>query len=173
MLSVIGGFVGMPEWMYPGANKFSEFLEPSLAHTHIEEHALHPHSTEILFALLSVLVAVIAIYIAYRMYVRNPEKADALATRLRLIHRLLFRKYYVDELYDATVIKPTVWTSTKILWKGFDVGLIDGAVNGSGRTIQGFGSILKGIQNGLIRNYAVWILLGAAALLCYLSIFRG
>ena len=173
VLSVIGGFVGMPEWMYPGANKFSEFLEPSLAHTHIEEHALHPHSTEILFALLSVLVAVIAIYIAYRMYVRNPEKADALATRLRLIHRLLFRKYYVDELYDATVIKPTVWTSTKILWKGFDVGLIDGAVNGSGRTIQGFGSILKGIQNGLIRNYAVWIMLGAAALLCYLSIFRG
>jgi NADH-quinone oxidoreductase subunit L len=173
VLSICGGFVGTPAWMNLGPNRFSAFLEPSLAHTRIEEHAHHPHSTEILFALLSVLVAAIAIYIAYRIYIRRPEKADTLAARLRLIHRLLFRKYYVDELYDATVIKPTVWASAKVLWKGFDVGLIDGAVNGSGRTIQGFASILKGIQNGMIRNYAVWILLGAAALLCYLSIFRG
>ena len=86
---------------------------------------------------------------------------------------MLFRKYYVDELYDAAIINPTVQTSTKVLWKGFDVNLIDGAVNGSARTIQGLASILKGIQNGLIRSYAVWILLGAVAVLFYLSIFRG
>lgn len=173
VLSVCGGFIGVPVWMNMGPNRFFEFLEPSLVHTYHGEIPHYSHSMEIIFALISVLVAVIAIYIAYRIYIRRPEKADAIVGRFRLIHRLLFRKYYVDELYDAAIINPAVKTSTKVLWKGFDDGLIDGAVNGSGRTIQGFASILKGIQNGLIRNYAVWILLGAAAVLFYLSIFRG
>jgi NADH-quinone oxidoreductase subunit L len=173
VLSVVGGFAGPAAWMHLGENHFEEFLEPSLAYISPIEGAHYEHWMEILFALLSVAVAIIGIYIAHRIYVRKPESADALSARFRSLHRLLFRKYYVDELYDATIINPTVRTSTKVLWRGFDVGLIDGAVNGSARTVQGLASILKGIQNGLIRSYAVWILLGAVAVLFYLSIYRN
>jgi len=173
VLSVIGGFVGVPVWMNLGPNRFFEFLKPSLAYTQHPEIGHFSHSTEIMFAFFSVLVACIAILFAYMIYIRRPEKAETMADRFRFLHRLLFRKYYVDELYDAAIINPTVKASDKVLWKGFDAGLIDGVVNGSGRTIQGFASILKGIQNGLIRNYAVWILLGAVAVIFYLSIFRG
>jgi NADH-quinone oxidoreductase subunit L len=173
ILSIIGGFVGVPAWMHLGPNRFEHFLEPSLAHTLHGEHAHYSHSLEIGFAVLSVAVACFAIFIAYRVYIRRPELAETLASRFHGLHKLLFRKYYVDELYDAAIIHPTEKTSTKVLWKGFDVGLIDGAVNGSGQTIQGLASILKGIQNGLIRNYAVWLLLGAVAVLFYLSVFRG
>jgi NADH-quinone oxidoreductase subunit L len=173
ILSAFGGFVGIPAWMHLGPNRFESFLEPSLAHTYHAESPHFPVSTEIIFALASVLIACIAIFFAYRVYIRRPEKAETMANRFRFLHRLLYRKYYVDELYDAAIINPTVRTSTKALWKGFDVGVIDSAVNGSGRTIQGFASILKGIQNGLIRNYAVWMLLGTVAVLFYLSIFRG
>ncbi|MEJ2111345.1 MAG: NADH-quinone oxidoreductase subunit L, partial [Acidobacteriota bacterium] len=155
VLSVIGGFIGPAAWMHLGPNRFEHFLEPSLEYAYHAELAHHTHAEEIIFALVSVLVAVIGIYIAYRIYIRRPERAEALSNRFRGLHRVLFRKYYVDELYDAAIINPTVKTSSKVLWKGFDVGLIDGAVNGSARTVQGFASILKGIQNGLIRSYAV------------------
>jgi NADH-quinone oxidoreductase subunit L len=171
VLSVIGGFIGLPAWL--GTNRFDHFLEPSLAHTLHGEHVQHTHSLEIGFAVLSVAVACFAIFLAYRIYIRRPETAEALASRLRGIHRILFRKYYVDELYDAAIINPTKKASTGILWKAFDVGLIDRIVNGSGQSIQGLASVLKGIQNGLIRNYAVWILLGAVAVLFYISVLRG
>lgn len=172
-LSAFGGFVGIPAWMHLGPNRFSRFLEPSLSHAYPTGAEHFSYLTESAFALASVLAAIIGIYIAYRIYIRRPETADAMASRFRRMYRLLFRKYYVDELYDAAIIHPAVRTSSSVLWKRCDVGLIDGAVNGSGRSIQGLASVLKGIQNGLIRNYAVWILLGAAAVLFYISAFRG
>ena len=85
----------------------------------------------------------------------------------------MFRKYYVDELYDAAIVNPTLNASTRTLWKRTDVGIIDRAVNGAGETIQGMASILKNVQNGLIRSYAAWILLGTVAILLYISMFRS
>ncbi len=170
-LSVIGGFAGPPAWMRLGPNRFSGFLEPSLADGYQAAQAHHAEGTEILFALLSVLVAAFGLWIAYRMYVRRPGTADAAAGRFRWIYRLLRNRYHVDAIYDAAIVRPTVRASTNVLWKGFDVGLIDGAVNGSARAVQGFASVLKGVQNGLIRSYAVWMLLGAVAMLLYLSVY--
>ena len=172
VLSIVGGFIGAPPWLHMGSNKFFEFLESSLSMAYRPEDHEFAHIFEFGFAVLSVAAAVAGICLAYRMYVVHPESADQLSQRLRGIYTLLFRKYYVDELYDAAVVKPTVNTSTELLWKGVDVGIIDGAVNGTGRTIQGFGSILKGVQNGLIRSYATWILLGAVVIILYISVFR-
>ena len=162
----------MPAWLHLGSNKFFEFLEPSLSLAFRPEYHEFAHVFEFGFAALSVAAAVSGIWLAYGMYVQHPESAEQLSQRLKGIHTLLFRKYYVDELYDATVVNPTLNCSTELLWKRVDVGIIDGAVNGAGRTIQGFGSVLKNVQNGLIRSYATWILLGAVAIILYISIFR-
>jgi hypothetical protein len=54
-----------------------------------------------------------------------------------------------------------------------DAGLVDGSVNGVGRSIRGWGALLKHIQNGLVRSYAAWILLGTAILLYYVARLRG
>jgi NADH-quinone oxidoreductase subunit L len=172
VLSVIGGFIGTPSWLHLGSNRFFEFLEPSLSLAYRPEYHEFAHIVEFGFAALSVAAALAGISLAYRMYVLHPESAEQLSQSLRGIYTLLFRKYYVDELYDAAVVKPTLNTSTELFWKCVDVGIIDGAVNGAGQTIQGFGSVLKGIQNGLIRSYATWILLGAVAIILYMSVFR-
>jgi NADH-quinone oxidoreductase subunit L len=172
VLSVIGGFIGVPAWLHLGSNKFFDFLEPSLSLAYRPEYHEFAHVFEFGFAAFSVAAAVAGICLAYRMYVVHPESAEQLSQRLKGIYTLLFRKYYVDELYDAAVVNPTLNTSTELLWKRVDVGIIDGAVNGAGRTIQGFGSVLKGVQNGLIRSYATWILLGAVAIILYISVFR-
>jgi NADH-quinone oxidoreductase subunit L len=97
-----------------------------------------------------------------------------LAARWKAMHGVLLRKYFVDEFYDATIINPAVTASTSLLWKKADAGLIDGSVNGVGRTIQNFASVLKHVQNGLLRGYAAWILLGMVAVLLYIYVFsRG
>ena len=171
ILSFIGGFIGLPAWI--GSNKFFTFLEPSLELAHHSEHPHFSHSMEMGFAALSIAVAVIGIYLAYRLYVLRPGSAAALAERWKLLYRLLFRKYYVDEIYDATIVHPALNASTNLLWKRADVNLIDGIVNGTGKAIQGMAWILKGIQNGLIRSYAAWILLGTVAVLLYISLFRS
>jgi NADH-quinone oxidoreductase subunit L len=175
VLSVIGGFIGLPAWMeWLGSNRFFHFLEPSLAYALSPEYAEASHAAEFGFAVLSVAMACAGIYLAYRFYIRNPKSPAELAGRWKGIHRVLLHKYYVDELYDAAIIKPTVQASANVLWKQTDAGLIDGAVNGTGQAIQSFASVLKNIQNGLIRSYAAWILLGMAAVLLYIYVFsRG
>ena len=169
ILSVLGGFVGLPAWL--GSNRFFTFLEPSIALALNAEPAENSHAAELAFAALSVAVAAAGIYIAYRIYIRNPKSAGELAIRWKALHRVLLKKYYVDEIYDAAIIHPALNASTSVLWKGTDARLIDGAVNGVGSSIQSFASVLKNIQNGLIRSYAAWILLGMAAILLYFYVF--
>jgi NADH-quinone oxidoreductase subunit L len=171
VLSVVGGFVGLPAWM--GTNSFERFLEPSLTLAYAPGYSEQAHGTEMAFAAASVLVALAGIFLAYMLYVGRPQAAEGLAARFRGLYRLLFRKYYVDELYDAVFVNPTVSGSRDILWKGFDVGVVDGAVNGVGSTVQVGAGLLKYVQNGLIRSYAAWILLGAVAVLFYIAVLRG
>ncbi len=173
ILSIVGGFVGLPVWMNFGPNKFFLFLEPSLAMTYRPEVHEATHIEELGFAFASILAAVIGIYIAYRMYIRRPKAANELANRFKYMHQFLFRKYYIDELYDFLFIKPAVRISTGFLWKKWDVGVIDNTVNGTGRMIEESGSLLKHVQNGLIRSYAAWIMLGTIAVLLYISFFRS
>jgi NADH-quinone oxidoreductase subunit L len=168
ILSVVGGFIGLPAWL--GSNRFFQFLEPSIAPVLNAETAESSHLVELGFAGISVAVALTGIYVAYRMYVVNPKSAEELAARWKEIHRVLLRKYYVDELYDAAIINPTLNVSTKALWKRADAGIIDGAVNGTGFAVRSLASVLKNVQNGLIRSYAAWILVGMAAVLLYIFI---
>ena len=171
-LSVAGGFLGAPAWLGIGSNRFFAFLEPSLRAAYRPEMPEFGPWLELGFAAFSVLAALAGIGLAYRFYVSHPESAGALASRLKGIYQLLGHKYYVDELYGAALVRPTLKASDELLWKRLDVGVIDGAVNGAGSGVQAIGSALKRLQNGLVRSYAAWILLGAAAVLLYVSVFR-
>jgi NADH-quinone oxidoreductase subunit L len=168
ILSIVGGFVGLPAWL--GSNRFFHFLEPSLALAVNSEPAEASHSAELLFAALSIAVAAAGILLAYRIYIVRPNSAEELAARWKAIHKILYRKYYVDEIYDAAIITPMQKGSTNILWQKADVGLIDGIVNGTGQTVQNLASVFKHVQNGLLRSYAAWILFGMVAVILYLYV---
>ncbi|NWG11903.1 MAG: NADH-quinone oxidoreductase subunit L [Acidobacteria bacterium] len=173
ILATVGGFVGLPPWMGLGPNRFAEFLAPALAHAHRPETHEISHSVEFVFALVSVLAALIGIFLARYMYVGNPAAAGLLAARARGPYTLLYRKYYVDEIYDRLLVNPIVVVSREMLWKGIDVGIVDGTVNGVGASMRVWGGLLKYVQNGLVRSYASWILTGAALLLYYVARMRG
>ena len=172
VLSIVGGFVGIPAWMHLGPNQFEKFLEPSLEFTRTVQSAEAAPGQELTFAVISVCVAALGIYFAYRLYLANPAASGALARRMRALHSLLFHKYYVDEIYDAAIVKPLVDGSREFLWRGIDIDIIDGCVNGAARMVQNTGSLLKNIQNGFVRSYATWILAGAVLILLYITLLR-
>ena len=119
------------------------------------------HSLEIGLTILVVALATVAIWIAYRIYVRTPVLAERIAARFALLYRLSWNKFYVDEIYDAALVWPIERVSRTFLWKFFDVGVVDGLVNGTGSLMQRWSQRIRRMQSGYARAYANWILFGA------------
>ena len=212
--AVLAGFVGIPAAL-GGGNAIERFLEPSFTAEHEsrvaqvsrpagdaaadpgrnashgaepaggEEHA--SRGVELGLMLFSVVIAVVGIGLAWKFYVDKPEISERLAARWAGAHRLLLNKYYVDELYNATIVAGTM-ESGRRLW-AVDRKVVDGAVNGSG-LLTLFGSWLSGLadrtvvdgavnlvgwiaqessywfrrlQTGLVQNYALLMLFGIFA----------
>jgi len=122
---------------------------------------------------ISVAAGLIGIGLSYYFYVMNPEVPERIAGGLGGIYTLVYNKYFVDEVYDATVVNPLITGSRSVLWHGVDQGVIDGAVNGVGHQSKGIGGVLKLLQSGNIRSYATWIVIGAVALLLALGMAQG
>ncbi len=146
----------------------SKFLEPVFE----TAHAAEAHHDETL-VYISVAAGLIGIALAWFMYLAQPAFSEAMAKTFRPIHTLLYNKYYVDELYDATIVSPIADTSRTVFWKGVDAGLIDGTVNGIGRQSRNLGGFLRIMQSGGIRSYASWVLIGAVGLLIAMGFAWG
>jgi len=114
----------------------------------------------------------LGIFLAWLMYVWKPSMADSFVSGIKGLYTLVYNKYFVDELYDAAVIKPVVNGSRVVLWRGVDAGVIDGSVNGVGARAQNVGSLLRLMQSGNIRSYATWVLLGSVLVIAALG-FAG
>ena len=167
ILSALGGLIGLPAWL--GHNYFEEFLEPSF-HTVYRAHGpteAHGHALEIGLTILVVGLALASMYFAYLVFVKNPKRAEQIAIRFPTAHRLMLNKFYVDEIYDAAIIWPIERLSRSFLWKGIDVGIIDGAVNGVASLMQRWSNRVKRLQSGYARAYASWILFGAVLISLY------
>jgi NADH-quinone oxidoreductase subunit L len=123
-------------------------------------HSAEEVSQERLFTGISVLIALSGIGAGWAMFRKRP---------LREMPRLLENKYYVDEAYNAALINPIKVGSREGLWKIFDVGVIDGIVNGLGRSIAEIGRVVRYLQVGFVRSYAAIILLGALAIIGYFT----
>ena len=83
--------------------------------------------------------------------------------------KILEHKYYVDELYDSAIINPINVGSREGLWKLFDLSVIDGIVNGLGRSVAQIGAVVRYLQTGFVRSYAAVILLGALLIVAYFA----
>src|ERR1039457_2914766 len=122
---------------------------------------------------VSVFAGFAGIGVAYLMYVVKPGMADSLAHTFKVPYNLVYNKYFVDEIYSATVVRPLVGGSRMVLWKGVDAGLIDGLVNGVGARCRDVGSGLRLLQSGNIRSYATRVLFGSVALLVAMGLLGG
>jgi len=161
ILTVVAGLaVGIPSSQ---GTAFAHFLAPVLP---LEEAE---HSAGVAFSLLvlSALVAIAGVALAWMVYGRTPVRAASIGVARNPVHKLLIEKYYVDEIYDALFVRP-IYRLSLWLARVFDPRLIDGIVNGVATLVVGWARGLRRVQTGFVMNYALGILLGAVAVVAYL-----
>jgi len=186
-LSVVGGWIGLPH-----LSLFEHWMEPVVAPVRAAAEAVEGgwSMVEVGMMLISVLVAVGGIWLAYYIYMEREGLADQLATRWKGLYELVYHKYYVDEVYDSLFVNRTEDLATAL--GDFDRGVVDGlGVDGSAAATR-FGSRLsmwwdrwivdgfvnltgnlvwvasypvRVLQTGLVQSYALVILFGVLLLL--------
>jgi NADH-quinone oxidoreductase subunit L len=162
--SVVAGYVGLPVVFGKKADLFGRFLEPVIR---LEHEAHLSISAEWLLILVSVAVALCGIYAAYVFYLKSPQTPHRLVGRFPAVYKLLSHKYYVDEAYGAVFVRPLINGSSAV-YDHFDLGVIDGAVDGTAAAAGLAGKVLSAFQSGLVKDYALALLLGVALFLGYL-----
>ncbi len=162
LLSIAGGWVGLPEgWLWGPA--FGRFLAPVTGLPDLGEHG---GGVETVLMVVTTLLAVGGATLAYVFYVRLPSLPQVLASRLQPVYGLLVGKYWVDELYDAVIVRPYV-AGSNLLWRVVDQTIIDGVVDGVATTVAANGQLWRYAQDGNVQHYALVFLGGAIALLSY------
>lgn len=154
VLAFAGGFVGIPEVLKPESHWLEHFLAPVFAATNEIKEAHHlDHNTEYLLMGVSVGLAALAIFIAIARFSRKPDLNEATG-----FGKVLADKWYIDELYNAIIVKPLLWLA-KILNTLFERKLIDGIVNGFGRLVNYSSRQVRLLQSGLVGNYVLLMVL--------------
>ncbi|MBN1222388.1 MAG: NADH-quinone oxidoreductase subunit L [Candidatus Aminicenantes bacterium] len=162
--AIVAGYIGLPVVLGKNVNWIEHYLHPVIKGGHAAHLGI---GTEWLLILISVGVALFGIFMAYVFYIKNPQIPHNLVARFPRLYKLLYNKYYVDEIYNATIVNPMI-RGSEIAYENFDLKVIDGTVNGSAKTAGFFGKAFSLFQTGLLKDYALIFLLGAIILLGYL-----
>jgi NADH-quinone oxidoreductase subunit L len=144
ILSFAGGFVNIPEVFTHGGERLTEFLAPVVPNA----EATVSHSTEWLLMGLTTVIAVVAILIAWSRYKTYKEEQPS------AFGNLLQNKWYVDELYDSTIVKP-LNALGRFSNSVFEKSGIDALVNGVGRLVNYSGRQLRWLQSGQVGSYVL------------------
>jgi NADH-quinone oxidoreductase subunit L len=171
--SVLAGYAGVPE-VLGGANRLEHFLAPSFEAPAIagELRAALPAEVantglELTLVILASLIALAGIGVAAQVYLKRPDIAEGLAARFPGLYRFLLNKGYVDEVYDEMIVQPLKALADGALWHGLDATVIDGAVNGTGTLVVETGAVVRRLQTGSMRAYAMSVLLGVVLIVGY------
>lgn len=160
-LTIVAGWaLGVPA---EEGTRFQRLLSPVFA-LHEAEHG---GVTAIMLLVLSVIVVLAGVLLAWFVYGAGPVRAEEIGRPRNVVHRLLLNAWYVDALYDRTIVRPLLALS-EFLARLFDTRVIDGAVNGVGRAVAAWAQSLRRLQTGYVVNYALTMLAGAVAIVGFL-----
>jgi len=154
VLSIAAGYLGI-----------SDFLNPVFG-----ESEGHHRTASLIIMGLATAMGVAGIGTAYFIYVQSPWLSDRLALQWRQVYELSLHKWYIDETYDRTIVRPTFRLADR-MWARIDIGMIDGAVNGVARAIAWWGWLMRLFQSGQTQHYALGMTLGAALILTAYLLF--
>ena len=162
ILSAVGGVLNLPPLVGGGA-ALEHWLEPVTAPAARYFALEMPHgNTELFLIGAAVAIGVVGLVAGWWLTLRRRTVPAAESPADTGLARVLYRKYYVDELYDRVIVRPLVWLSRIVLWRGVDQGVVDGAaVNGTAKFSQGLGWLGSRLQTGQVGVYIVLFLVGA------------
>ncbi|MFN8652823.1 MAG: NADH-quinone oxidoreductase subunit L [Gemmatimonadales bacterium] len=168
ILTVFGGWLNLPEFAH-GLGRtegLHHWLEPILAHGDKVAEGLGtaariPEGAETMLIGLAIAIAVLGLALGFWTTNRKPILTAHDAIPEEGFWKVLYHKYYIDELYDHAVVRPLVWLSSVVLWKKVDQGLIDGAgVNGAARLSSALGWLGARMQSGQLTTYVTLFIVG-------------
>jgi NADH-quinone oxidoreductase subunit L len=152
ILSIFAGYFGIPHFIEP-------VLQGPAGHDGIAAH-----DGPLLLKLIAIAMGIGGIVAAWVVYVKSPGLPDRLAEKWRRAYDYSFHKWYVDELYDRMIVKPTVNLANG-LWRKVDVAVIDAMVNGVAAATVRWGRAMRLVQSGQVQHYALAMALGAVVIL--------
>jgi NADH-quinone oxidoreductase subunit L len=161
VLALVGGLIQVP-----GVDHVvTSFLDPVFHDSPLAE--IHPSSgSEWAGLSIGAAISLAGIGLAYLLYVARPETPALLQRRLRPVHALLVNKWYFDELIDVLIVRPALATG-RFANRTFERFVVDGLVNGTAETVRGAGGIVRLVQSGFVRSYALLLIAGFAGLALY------
>ena len=162
VLSICGGWIS---GTWTGVGRFGAFLAPVVGETATDPGGA---TLEVILAVVAIMVAFLGWFIAEWLYGQKSEHTEQIAADMPGPYKLLTNKYYVDEFYGATVIKPLMAISTYLLGWFVDKAILGGVAWLIGGTATFAGALLQRWQSGNLRSYAAWLAAGAAAVLLFI-----
>lgn len=161
ILSIAGGVLGLPEF-WGMTNWMHHHLDSIIVH---KNPSVLNHEKECILMGLATAAALATIFFAYMVYMKNRILPEANDLKLTGIKKLIYNKYYIDELYEAVIRKPLDALSE--VFKYIDTKVIDSVVDGVGTTVTGMSSLVRKAQTGHIGFYIFGMVLGIIAILFY------
>ena len=165
IFSIFGGVLGLPEF-WGTTNWFHHHLDPIIVH---KNPSILNHTKEWTLMIIATLAALATIFFAYMVYIKNQILPEANDQKLTGIKKLIYNKYYVDELYEMVIAKPLDILS-EAFYKFLDLQVVDGIVNGFGSAVTGVSSLIRKVQTGHIGFYIFGMVLGIIAILFFIFI---
>jgi NADH-quinone oxidoreductase subunit L len=161
VLALVGGLVQVPDVDHV----ITSFLHPVFEES-IFEH-IHPSAgAEWLGLGIGGVISLLGIGIAYLFYVKQPERPRRLEGQLRPLHTLFVNKWYFDELIDILVVRPALAVG-RFANRVFERFVVDGLVTGTAETVRAAGGVVRAVQSGFVRSYALLLIAGFAGLALY------
>jgi NADH-quinone oxidoreductase subunit L len=160
LTAVAGLALGIPS---AHGTRFARVLAPVFP---VHEEA-HSGFVAYMLLILSVVVVAAGITLAWFMYMSTPVTTGTVGRPRSRVETFLLNAWYVDRLYDVVIVRP-LFALSAFLARVFDLGVIDGAVNGIGRVVLGWAGALRQVQTGYVVNYALTMLAGAVLILAFL-----
>lgn len=166
ILAAVGGFMNAP--LVLGKGYLADYLAPLFTYS----QRLNPaafgaevdHATEYMLIGLSVGAGLLGIILAYVQYVSRGVRPVEDGESRGFLENLIYHKYYIDELYNALIVRPIMWLS-RGLYRFVENGIIDPVVNGFGRVTMGGGQLLRYVQTGSVETYLILMVVGIVLVL--------
>jgi NADH-quinone oxidoreductase subunit L len=163
--AVAAGWFGIPAVLGGGAH-WGHFLEPVVGHPHV-----HPsHATEYILMAISVGAGAFGIFLAWLFYLKFPTIPQTIRESFPKLYTLFLNKYFVDEIYGATIIKPVLNMSNNIILKFFDLGIIENIVNGIPKFIGYVSGSIRKVQDGLVSHYLAYMGSGVVVIIIWMYV---
>ncbi len=163
LLSVVGGLMNLPHWLAEHG-WLHHFLAPVFEPAEKVVTFAEGGSMEYILMGVTVAGALGMVGLAYSLYVSNPSKPAEIAAKVPALYQGSLNKWFVDEIYEATLLKPIVLVSKQVLWAIVDVMIIDGLVNGASKVARGLSNLNRQAMVGQVQAYAFAVAVGAAVL---------